>query len=63
MEALNYGLIDVEGIDLNFLEIQSPREIFDRMVGAEEFDLSDVQWIQGAIEKPGTHGDPPAPPQ
>ena len=142
MEALNYGLIDVEGIDLNFLEIQAPREIFDRMVGAEEFDLSemslaeyitmtssesspfiaipvfpskafrhaficvnkkaginepkdlagkrigtplytqtaaiwirgdlenvygvdlsDVQWIQGAMEKPGTHGDPPAPPQ
>lgn len=142
MEALNYGLIGVEGIDLNFIEIQAPREIFDRMVGAREFDLSemslaeyvtmtakgispfiaipvfpskafrhaficvnrgagikepadlagkrigtplytqtaaiwirgdleniygvdlsDVQWIQGAVEKPGTHGDPPAPPQ
>ena len=142
MEALNYGLIDVEGIDLNFLEIQAPREIFDRMVGAQEFDLSEmslaeyvtmtakdispfiaipvfpskvfrhaficvnkaagikepkdlagkrigtplytqtaaiwirgdleniygvdlsgVQWIQGAMEKPGSHGDPPAPPQ
>lgn len=142
MEALNYGLIDVEGIDLNFLEIQAPREIFDRMVGAQEFDLSEmslaeyvtmtakdispfiaipvfpskafrhaficvnkaagikepkdlagkrigtplytqtaaiwirgdleniygvdlsgVQWIQGAMEKAGSHGDPPAPPQ
>ena len=142
MEALNYGLIPVEGIDLNFIEIQAPREIFDRMVGAQEFDvsemslaeyitmtakgispfialpvfpskafrhaficvnreagikepkdlagkrigtplytqtaaiwirgdlqniygvdLSDVQWIQGAVEKAGTHGDPPAPPQ
>ena len=42
MEALNYGLIDVEGIDLNFLEIQAPREIFDRMVGAQEFDLSEM---------------------
>lgn len=142
MEALNYGLIGVEGIDLNFLEIQAPREIFDRMVGAREFDLSemslaeyvtmtangtspfvaipvfpskafrhafvcvnrdagineprdlagkrigtplytqtaavwirgdleniygvdlsDVQWIQGAVEKPGTHGDPPSPPE
>lgn len=142
MEALKYGLIDVEGIDLNFIEIQAPREIFDRMVGAQEFDvsemslaeyvtmtakgtspfigipvfpskffrhgficinrdagitepkdlagkrigtplytqtaaiwirgdleniygadLSDVKWIQGAVEKPGTHGDPPAPPQ
>ena len=142
MEALNYGLIDVEGIDLNFIEIQAPREIFDRMVGAQEFDVSEmslaeyvtmtakgispfiaipvfpskafrhaficvnrnsgikepkdlagkrigtplytqtaaiwirgdledkygvdlsgVQWVQGAVEKAGTHGDPPAPPQ
>ena len=142
MEALNYGVIPVEGIDLNFIEIQAPREIFDRMVGSQEFDLSemslaeyitmtakgtspfvalpvfpskafrhaficvnrgagirepkdlagkrigtplytqtaaiwirgdleniygadlsDVQWIQGAVEKAGTHGDPPAPPQ
>jgi 4,5-dihydroxyphthalate decarboxylase len=142
MEALNYGLIDVEGIDLNFIEIQAPREIFDRMVGTQEFDVSEmslaeyvtmtakgispfiaipvfpskafrhaficvnrnsgikepkdlagkrigtplytqtaaiwirgdledkygvdlsgVQWIQGAVEKAGTHGDPPAPPQ
>ena len=142
MEALNYGLIEVEGIDLNFIEIQAPREIFDRMVGAQEFDVSEmslaeyvtmtakgispfiaipvfpskafrhaficvnrnsgikepkdlagkrigtplytqtaaiwirgdledkygvdlsgVQWVQGAVEKAGTHGDPPAPPQ
>lgn len=142
MEALRYGIIDVEGIDLNFIPIQAPREIFDRMVGGQEFDaselslaeyitmtargispfiaipvfpskafrhsficvnrdagirtpadlagkrigtplytmtaaiwirgdleniygvdLSQVQWIQGAMEKPGTHGKPPAPPQ
>lgn len=142
MEALQYGIIDVEGIDLNFLEIQAPREIFDRMVGGLEFDLSEmsitefatmtargdcpfvglpvfpskafrhgfvcvnreagiegpadlagkrigtplytqtaavfirgdlenvygvdlsgVEWVQGAMEKPGTHGSPPAPPE
>ncbi len=142
MEALRYGIIDVEGIDLNFLEIQAPREIFDRMVGGLEFDLSEmsitefatmtargdcafvglpvfpskafrhgfvcvnreagiegpvdlagkcigtplytqtaavfirgdlenvygvdlsaVEWVQGAMEKPGTHGSPPAPPK
>ncbi len=142
MEALNYGLIGVEGIDLNFIEIQAPREIFDRMVGAREFDVSEmslaeyitmtakgdspfialpvfpskafrhaficinrgsgikkpadlagkrigtplytqtaaiwirgdleniygtdlskVQWVQGAVEKAGSHGDPPAPPK
>jgi 4,5-dihydroxyphthalate decarboxylase len=141
VEALRYGLIEVEGIDLNVITIQAPREIFDRMVGSQEFDaaelslaeyvtmtangtspfvaipvfpskafrhsficvnrnagireprdlagkrigtplytmtaaiwirgdlenvygvdLSEVQWIQGAVEKPGTHGKPPAPP-
>ena len=142
MEALNYNRIEVEGIDLNYLEIQAPREIFDRMVGDHAFemselslaehvsmtakgnspfvalpvfpskafrhgficinrksgikepkdlagkrigvplytmtaaiwirgdleniygaDLSDVQWVQGAVEKAGTHGKPPAPPK
>ena len=142
MEALRYGMIEVEGVDLRFIPIQAPREIFDRMVGGQEFDvselslaeyvsmasrdtkpfiaipvfpskafrhsficvnrkagikepkdlagkrigtplytmtaaiwirgdlqniygvdLSQVQWIQGAMEKPGTHGKPPAPPK
>jgi 4,5-dihydroxyphthalate decarboxylase len=142
MEALHYGRIGVEGIDLSYEEIQAPREIFDRMVGKKEFDmselslaehvvmtakgnspfvalpvfpskafrhgficinkhsgikkpndlagkrigvplytitaaiwirgdlenvygvdLSDVQWVQGAVEHPGTHGQPPAPPK
>ena len=142
MEALRYGIIEAEGIDLNFIPIQAPREIFDRMVGGREFDVSElslaehvtmtakgnnpfiaipvfpskafrhsficvnrnagiqapadlagkrigtplytitaaiwirgdleniygvdlsgVQWIQGAVEKPGTHGKPPAPPK
>lgn len=142
MEALQYGRIEIEGIDLNYLEIQAPREIFDRMVGDRAFDmselslaehvgmtakgtnpfvalpvfpskafrhgficinrdsgisepkdlagkrigvplytitaaiwirgdlenvygvdLSDVQWVQGAVEKAGTHGSPPAPPK
>lgn len=142
MEALHYQRLEVEGIDLNFVEIQAPREIFDRMVGTREFDLSElslaehvamtargdspfvaipvfpsrvfrhgficinrnaginepkdlagkrigvplytmsaaiwirgdlenvygvdlsgVQWIQGAVEKPGTHGKPPSPPK
>lgn len=142
MEALRYGIIDVEGIDLNFIPIQAPREIFDRMVGGEQFDVSElslaeyvtmmskgtspfigipvfpskafrhsficvnrqagiktppdlagrrigtplytmtaaiwirgdleniygadlsgVEWIQGAVEKAGSHGKPPAPPK
>lgn len=142
MEALQYNRIEVEGIDLNFLEIQAPREIFDRMVGSQAFDLSElslaehvgmtakgdspfvalpvfpskafrhgficinknagirepkdlagkrigvplytitaaiwirgdlenvygvdlsgVEWVQGAVEKAGTHGNPPKPPK
>jgi 4,5-dihydroxyphthalate decarboxylase len=42
MEALRTGVIGVEGIDLNYLNIQGPREIFDRMVGGQEFDLSEL---------------------
>jgi 4,5-dihydroxyphthalate decarboxylase len=42
MEALQYHRIPVEGIDLNYLEIQAPREIFDRMVGDHAFDLSEL---------------------
>jgi 4,5-dihydroxyphthalate decarboxylase len=142
MEALAYNRIEVEGIDLNYLEIQAPREIFDRMVGDKAFDMSElslsehveisshgnspfvalpvfpskafrhgficinkksgikspkdlagkrigvplytmtaaiwirgdleniygvdlsgVQWVQGAVEKAGSHGKPPKPPK
>lgn len=42
MEALHYNRIAVEGIDLNYLEIQAPREIFDRMVGDRAFDMSEL---------------------
>lgn len=31
-----------DGIDLNFLAFDSPREIFDRMSGAQEFDASEM---------------------
>ena len=31
-----------DGIDLNFLAIDNPREIFDRMSGAQEFDASEM---------------------
>jgi len=34
--------VQAEGIDLNFLAIDSPREIFDRMAGALEFDASEM---------------------
>lgn len=41
MDALRTGEVAVEGIDLNYLAIESPREIFDRMGGAAEFDAAE----------------------
>jgi 4,5-dihydroxyphthalate decarboxylase len=42
MEALRTGEIRPEGIDLNYLAMEAPREIFDRMVGGLEFDVSEL---------------------
>ena len=40
-EALRTGEVGVEGIDLNFLAVEAPREIFDRMGGRQEFDVAE----------------------
>jgi 4,5-dihydroxyphthalate decarboxylase len=39
--ALAMGTVPVEGVDLKFINIDSPREIFDRMSGSQEFDASE----------------------
>ena len=39
MLALHTGDIKPDGIDLNFVVIDNPREIFDRMTGRLEFDV------------------------
>jgi 4,5-dihydroxyphthalate decarboxylase len=39
MLALYTGEVQPEGIDLNFLAIDEPRNIFDRMSGGQEFDV------------------------
>jgi 4,5-dihydroxyphthalate decarboxylase len=41
MDALRDGEVAVEGVDLNYLAIEAPREIFDRMGGAQEFDAAE----------------------
>jgi len=41
MEALRTGDVTVEGIDLTYLGLEDPREIFDRMGGRQEFDLAE----------------------
>jgi 4,5-dihydroxyphthalate decarboxylase len=40
-EPLRTGDVPFEGIDLDFQTIQNPREIFDRMGGRQEFDVSE----------------------
>jgi 4,5-dihydroxyphthalate decarboxylase len=42
MQALYTGEVQAEGIDLNFLAIDSPRDIFDRMGGGLEFDACEM---------------------
>ena len=42
MEALRCGEVTVEGIDLNMLVFPAGREIFDRMIGGQEFDVAEL---------------------
>ena len=42
MQALYTGEVQAEGIDLNYLAIDNPREIFDRMGGGLEFDACEM---------------------
>ena len=41
-QALQTGEIRPEGIDLNFITLNHPRDVFDRMVGCHEFDVSEL---------------------
>jgi 4,5-dihydroxyphthalate decarboxylase len=42
MEALRQRIVQPQGIDLKFIQIDFPRIIFDRMAGRQEFDLSEL---------------------
>lgn len=41
-EALRTGTVRPEGIDLTYVPIQSPPEIFARMISKQSFDLSEM---------------------
>lgn len=45
-EALRTGLVQPEGIDLNYLSVTSPPEIFSRMLDLESFDASEMSLSQ-----------------
>src|SRR5437868_6648006 len=42
MEAIREGAVVPEGVDLTCLTIKSGREVFDRMVGGQEFDIAEL---------------------
>lgn len=42
MVPLATGEVRAKGVSINFLEITHPRDIFDRMVGNQEFDASEL---------------------
>jgi len=42
MLALYTGDVKPDGIDLNFVVLDNPREIFDRMTGRLEFDVCEM---------------------
>ena len=41
MQPLYTGEVNADGIDLNFIAIDQPRPIFDRMSGGQEFDVAE----------------------
>ena len=41
LDALQYGIVKPEGINLEFNEINAPRQIFDGMLGGGLFDVSE----------------------
>jgi 4,5-dihydroxyphthalate decarboxylase len=42
MEAIREGEVVPEGIELNCITLRSGRQIFDRMVGGQEFDVAEL---------------------
>jgi 4,5-dihydroxyphthalate decarboxylase len=42
MEAIREGLVGIEGVDLTCLTLKSGRDVFDRMVGGQEFDVAEL---------------------
>ncbi len=57
MEALAQGHVQPEGIDLRYLGIQSPPEIFARMIKTRSFDVAEMSLAHYCIMR--TRGDFP----
>src|SRR5260370_36161882 len=42
MEAIREGTVPVNGVDLTCITLKSGRDVFDRMVGGQEFDGAEL---------------------
>jgi 4,5-dihydroxyphthalate decarboxylase len=42
MEAIREGTVPVQGVDLTCITLKSGRDVFDRMVGGQEFDVAEL---------------------
>src|SRR5215475_12247706 len=42
MEAIREGIVRPEGVDLTCITLKSGRDVFDRMVGGNEFDVAEL---------------------
>ncbi|OGA09640.1 MAG: hypothetical protein A3H33_07195 [Betaproteobacteria bacterium RIFCSPLOWO2_02_FULL_65_20] len=55
MQPLYTGEVKPAGIDLNFIPIEVPRQIFDRMSGGQEFDVAEysiTEFVQRFASQP-----------
>ncbi|KAJ4359785.1 uncharacterized protein N0V89_000341 [Didymosphaeria variabile] len=57
MQPLQSGEIRPDGIDLNFLTMNHPRDIFDRMAGGKEFDASELSLSEYVCRYAAGHRD------
>ena len=51
MEALDRGIVQPEGIDLRYIAIQSPPEIFARMIKSRSFDAAEMSMAHYFISR------------
>jgi len=42
LEAIREGNVTIDGVDLTCLTLKSGRQVFDRMVGGQEFDIAEL---------------------
>ena len=56
-EALRYGRVQPEGVDLTYLAIQDPPEIFARMLQHKSFDLAEMSCSHYLTRRNNTTGD------